>query len=146
MSFHLKLKQALIAFTLVCTAFMVPAFAANQTEANSKEIKEISAKELKSWIDSGKNFQLVDARPKKYEEGLVIVGARYLPYDSDAQAIQKALPSKDAIIVAYCASIKCPASTNLSKQLISLGYHHVYKYAGGLDEWNDKGYPVGPAK
>lgn len=115
-------------------------------EETQHRYQTIDAKELKGWIDSGKKFELVDARPKKYAEGDVIIGARYLPYDSDEKAIAKALPSKDATIVAYCASEKCPASGYLSDTLIDLGYKNVYKYPGGIADWEDRRYPMGPAK
>ena len=78
------------------------------TASSENSYKEIHAAELKRWIDSGKSFYLVDARPKKFDEGSVLPGAVFLPYDSDAKTIAKALPSKDSIVVAYCASSKWP--------------------------------------
>lgn len=139
---QVKAKLFTLAFVLgtIITPYAAAEDITNPT-ANQHGYKEIDAKELKNWIDSKKDFQLVDARPKKYDEGDVIVGAKFLPYDSDEKAITKALPNKNAIIVAYCASSKCPASAYLSDHLIQMGYTHVYKYPGGIADWFDKGYP-----
>lgn len=117
-----------------------------QEERQEAAYKSIDAKTLKSWIDAKKEMALIDARPKKFEKGEVIIGARFLPYDAEEAVIAKALPSKDTVIVTYCASEKCPASTYLSEQLVAMGYTHVYKYPGGIDDWQDHNYPTGKAK
>lgn len=111
------------------------------TEKNAG-YRTIHTQELKQWIDSGKQFQLIDARPKKYAKGEVIVGAKFLSYGADESIIAQMLPSKDATIVVYCASVECPMSGKLAKQLVKLGYKHVYKYPEGIDEWYEKQYPV----
>jgi hypothetical protein len=110
----MHIKSYLSALIFILSAMIIAAPFSSAYAAN-KKIKEIDAVELKSWIDSGKDFKLVDARPKKFEEGSVIVGATFLPYNADEDTITKSLPSKDAIIVAYCASSECPASTYLAK-------------------------------
>jgi len=144
----MKLISKVGVLTLVCFGTIMPntgscnVFDSWQTNQENQGYKEISANELKSWIDSKKDFRIVDARPKKFDEGDVIIGAQFLPYDSDENTISKILPSKDDVIVAYCASVRCPASANLNKKLLALGYKHVYKYAGGIDEWHQLGYPT----
>lgn len=151
------IKTSLIACGLVLSFLASPAagfsatnkdkaIASASTTATDQAYKNIDAKELKSWIDSGKKIELIDARPKKFESDNVIVGARFLAYDSDEKAIAKSLPNKDAIIVTYCASEKCPASKYLSEQLVKLGYTHVYKYPGGIADWIEHSYPTGKAK
>ncbi len=151
----MRIKSTLIALGVILSPIAAPvsAFSANkhashETHAQAKELayKQINAKELKSWIDSGKQIQLIDARPKKFEGGDVIVGAKFLAYDSDEKAIARALPSKEAIIVTYCASTKCPASAYLSNQLVDLGYKNVYKYPGGIADWMAKDYPTQKSK
>lgn len=133
-------------FTLIFSAYCpvsLSASAATEKSAKAEQgYKKIDAKELKQWMDSGKKIEIIDARPKKFEDGAKIVGAKLLPYDSDEAAITKALPSKESTIVVYCASTKCPASTYLSQQLVSMGYTHVYKYPGGIADWIDKKYPT----
>ena len=75
----MQIKSKFIALGMILSTLIAPhsIFSAAPSEtAKSQSIKEIHAKELKSWIDSGKQFQLVDARPKKFDEGFVIPGAK----------------------------------------------------------------------
>jgi rhodanese-related sulfurtransferase len=141
----MQIKSCLSALIFLLTAFIIAAPFASVHAAN-KKIKEIDAKELKAWIDSGKSFKLIDARPKKFENGELIVGAIFLPYNAEEDEITKALPAKDAIIVTYCSSSECPASTYLAKHLVKMGYKSIYKYTDGLEDWMDKGYPTTEAK
>jgi len=135
-----------IAFGLIAApSFAFSASTAAVSDTHDEGYKVIHADELKSWIDSGKTIQIVDARPKKFDEGVVIKGAVFLPYDSNDALIAKTLPSKDAVVVVYCANIKCPASTNLAKKLHSLGYKNLYKYPEGIADWMDKKLPTSPA-
>lgn len=139
----MRLKLTISSLGLVFGLLISPSIVFSETKNTSthtQEYKKIHAKELKSWIDSKKEFQLVDARPKKYDEGDVIPGAKFLPYDSDEKKITNTLSSKDSLVVVYCASIKCPASTTLADQLVKMGYKNVYRYPEGINDWMDKGY------
>lgn len=148
---HIKLIALGIALSFLSSPTAAFSTSSTKKEHEVKEEKKLGYKiidreELNKWIKSGKSIELIDARPKKFEKGDVIVGAKFLPYDSDEKAITKALPSKEAIIVTYCASEKCPASTYLSEQLVDLGYKNIYKYPGGIDDWVEHGYKTGKAK
>ncbi len=145
----MQLKRLLTTLGLLFSLIVIPSAVTALTETVSpkethqaEDYKTIHAKELKEWIDSGKHMVLIDARPKKFEEGVVIKGAKFLPFDSDDAKIIHTLPSKDAVIVVYCASIKCPASGKLAHKLTSMGYKHVYKYPEGIEDWMDKDYPL----
>lgn len=144
---YMKFKLMILGYFLnllvvPCIAFSAPV---KQT-AEELPYKIIHAKELKSWIDSGKQFQLIDARPKKYDDGDVITGAKFLPYNSEEQLIKKMLPARDAVIVVYCASLQCPASKYLAEKLLAMGYKNVYKYPEGINDWMDKDYPIEKAQ
>ncbi|MEW6712041.1 MAG: rhodanese-like domain-containing protein, partial [Candidatus Riflebacteria bacterium] len=73
-------------------------------------------------------------------------GALSLNAESKPEEIAKVLPKKEALIVAYCSNLQCPASKMLYKHLKSLGYTNVLKYPEGLQGWKDAGYPIKPAK
>lgn len=142
----MSLKASIMSLSLLVGLIITPNFVVG-SPAKAKEVSKetyhtIHTKELKNWIDSGKPIQIVDARPKKYDKGEVIVGAKFLPFDSTEAKITATLPDKDAVIVVYCASIKCPASGNLAKKLVSMGYTHIYKYPEGITEWMDRNYPL----
>ncbi|MDD5677032.1 MAG: hypothetical protein PHW60_03445 [Kiritimatiellae bacterium] len=55
------------------------------------------------------------------------------------------MKSKSALIVTYCANLKCPASVELAGKLKALGYKHVLEYPYGIEDWAAKGNPVNPA-
>lgn len=151
----MSLKASIISLSILLGVIIAPNFVDGSPATNHKDTKKeatkeayhtIHTKELKNWIDSGKPIQIVDARPKKYDKGEVIIGAKFLPFDSTEAKITATLPDKDAVIVVYCASIKCPASSNLAQKLVSMGYTHIYKYPEGIAEWMDKDYPLAEPK
>ena len=62
--------------------------------------------------------------------------------ESSEDAVAAALPSKDALVVAYCSNLKCPASAKLAEKLVGLGYKNVLKYPEGLEGWIQSGYEI----
>ena len=109
---------------------------------NSEAKLSIDAKGLKALLDTKAPMVLLDARSGKYDDGQRIPGAKQMNPDATDADIAKAAPSKDALIVAYCTSLKCPASKMLAENLVKLGYKNVIKYPGGIEEWVKLGNPV----
>ncbi len=85
---------------------------------------------------------IVDARGGKYLDDRRIPGATALAADSSDAEIAKALPDKNAEIVAYCSNTKCPASKTLANKLVLLGYTNIKKYPDGIDGWETAGKTV----
>ncbi|MFA5043959.1 MAG: rhodanese-like domain-containing protein [Kiritimatiellia bacterium] len=108
-------------------------------------IPEINTAALKTLIDSGATLTLLDARTGKYDDGRRIPGALSLAPDAKDEAILAMLKSKDALIVTYCANLKCPASVMLADKLQALGYKHILEYPYGIEGWAAEGNPVTPA-
>ena len=50
--------------------------------------------------------------------------------------------SKDAPIIVYCSDVGCMASYAAYKQLEAAGFTQIWRFAGGLLEWEEAGYPV----
>jgi rhodanese-related sulfurtransferase len=122
-----------------------PLAAASQTSAATTEQNHkitIKVEELKSWYDQKKTMLVLDARSKKYFDGKLLPNAKWLPSESSEKEILAAIPNKDSLIVVYCAGVKCPASGWLYDKLHSIGYHRVYEYHEGLEEWLQKGFPT----
>ncbi len=101
---------------------------------------------LKALMTAKTPLVLVDARTPKWDDGRRIPGALYVPADSDDAAIAKALPDKNAMIVAYCSNLKCPASKMLAEKLVKSGYKNVVKYPDGLEGWIAAGNAVTEAR
>ncbi|PKL49760.1 MAG: hypothetical protein CVV42_05340 [Candidatus Riflebacteria bacterium HGW-Riflebacteria-2] len=101
---------------------------------------------LKTLIDSGVPIIILDARSGKYDDGKRIPGALSLNSESKPEEISKVLPNKEALVVTYCANLKCPASNLLYKHLKSLGYSNLIEYPEGIQGWIEAGNPVKQAK
>ena len=48
---------------------------------------------------------------------------------------------KTQTIVCYCGP-DCELSKSLANKLFTLGYHSIYVYTGGWDQWKNAGYPI----
>lgn len=51
-------------------------------------------------------------------------------------------PDQDENIVVYCTNELSHASFQAFRMLESLGFAKVYRYAGGLEDWEAAGYPL----
>ena len=45
-------------------------------------------------------------------------------------------------IVVYCSGDPCPAGECAYYLLTQRGYKHVRRYAGGIADWEEAGYPI----
>ena len=104
-------------------------------------VKDIDAKKLKEWMDSGKDFVLIDARdPANYKKDH-LPGARSLLL-SDIDEYASGILEKDKTIVVYSNDINCPASGLVSNKLEGMGYGPVYNYDPSYGDWVERGYPL----
>jgi len=118
---------------LACSLLIVSSFAFAEEDSYG----HIDTKGLEALINSKASLTLLDARTKEHDEGSRIANAKLLPYDSSSEIIVKELPSKDSLIIVYCASEKCPLSGRLAHALVKNDYKNVIKYPEGLQGWID---------
>jgi rhodanese-related sulfurtransferase len=101
----------------------------------------ITRDELKAAIGAG-TVTVVDALGGDYHAKQHLPGALALaPGDVDALA-PAVLPDKGAAIVTYCTGPSCPNSGQVADRLTVLGYAHVRKYRGGIEDWVAAGLPT----
>ena len=101
----------------------------------------ITRDELKAAIGAG-TVTVVDALGGDYYAKQHLPGALALaPGDVDALA-RAVLPDKGAAIVSYCTGPSCPNSGQVADRLTVLGYAHVRKYRGGIEDWVAAGLPT----
>jgi len=101
-------------------------------------MKLIMADELKAKIDRGDDFKLVMAL------GDWAFALKHIPGSLNIHSEDKArelLGAGDEIVV-YCSNPSCIASVSAYKQLKALGYEKVSRFAGGLQEWEERGWPL----
>lgn len=97
----------------------------------------ISRDELKTKLDRGDTFRLVLALAEPAFKAQHIPGSTYMASIEDAAQF-----NKDEDIVVYCTGGTCNASRWAYDVLVSRGYSHVRRYAGGLEDWHSAGYPL----
>jgi len=102
----------------------------------------ITTEGLKALLSSGVPMHILDARSGKFDDGRRIPGAKSLNAESKVSAILRMLPEKEALIVTYCANLKCPASSKLFNHLKSLGYKNLIEYPEGIQGWMAAGHEV----
>ena len=101
-------------------------------------MKTIDHEELKQMLDGREPIRLVMALGDWAYQVKRIPGS--LHFATTREALQAL--GKDDEIVVYCSDENCIASRALGQQLERNGYTHVLHFAGGLDEWEQAGYPL----
>jgi rhodanese-related sulfurtransferase len=102
------------------------------------DMKLISRDELKSKLERKDNFKLVMAL------GAWEYRAKHIPGSLHFLTPEEAITSlaQDDEIVVYCSSYECIASVFAYKYLDRHGYKYVRRYAGGILDWEEAGYPL----
>ena len=102
------------------------------------EMKLIDREELKEKLDRRDDFKLV-----------MVIGdwgfrAKHIPDSLNIAAPEVATAElgPDDEIVVYCSGDSCPASRYAYQLLTERGYKNVRRYAGGISDWEEAGYPI----
>src|SRR2546423_10473890 len=104
--------------------------------------KTISRAELKTKIERGDEFQLVEALPQEKFRQQHLPGAVNLPPQQAPELAPQVLGDKNADIVVYCASSTCTASEDVARELVNQGYRRVRRYVEGKQDWAEAGLPT----
>src|SRR3989442_1031181 len=98
-------------------------------------VATITRDELKSKMDRGDKFKLVEALPEGSFKQVHLPGAINLPPKELRRLASKLLPDKNAEIVVYCASVTCDEAEKASDALVAMGYRNVKDYPEGKTDW-----------
>ena len=101
-------------------------------------MRTIGHEESKQMLDRKDDFRLVMAMGEWAYHAIHIPGS--INFATSRQALQS-LNKEDEIVV-YCSDEDCIASRALGQLLERHGYTHVLHFAGGLQEWEQAGYPL----
>ncbi|MBK7426762.1 MAG: molybdopterin-synthase adenylyltransferase MoeB [Saprospiraceae bacterium] len=109
-------------------------FCGLKNENMSSEVKEITVGQLAEWIDSGKEFQLIDVR-EPHEYAIAEIGGILIPL---AQISEHA----DRISLEKPVVIHCRSGVRSAKAIRELqelhGWDHLYNLKGGILAWADE--------
>src|ERR1043165_4828381 len=116
-----------------------PRFLTIVDDAKSR-VKQTSIHDVKTKLDRGERFTLVDVREESefaqdHLPGAVHLGRGVIESDIEARA-----PDLNAPMILYCGGgfRSALAADNLQK----MGYNNVVSMDGGIREWREKGYPL----
>jgi len=104
----------------------------------------ITRDELRRKMERGDEFTLVMTL------SALAFGAKHIPGSRHFETIPEALAALDPAeeIVLYCADVHCVSSIYAYVRLERAGYTRLRRYAGGIADWEEAGYPLesGPAE
>lgn len=125
------LKSLTIVLLIITLAFAVGCQVSGSSGA-SLSYKEITANELLSWLEDGKEFRLIDVREEYEYNEAHIPGAQLLPLGQLEDNLM--MLGREEVIVLVCRSARRSgeAAVLLSEQ----GYTQVYNLVGGMLEWH----------
>ncbi len=124
-------------------AMLALAFIPAVAMASSSVYTEIDANKLLEMQKSVPDLVVIDSRGGEWFDDRVIEGALNLSAaDTNEENLAKIIPSKDTPIVFYCSSLECPASKAAAHEASNAGYNNIYKYPGGLKDWEEKNLPI----
>jgi rhodanese-related sulfurtransferase len=103
-------------------------------------IRQLTVDEVKSKLDRGESFHLVDVREESEWAKDHLPKAIHLSKGIIERDIEARVPSQHAEIILYCGGgyRSALAADNLQK----MGYTNVYSMDGGIREWRGKAYPL----
>jgi len=102
----------------------------------------ITVQELNDALADGRNPAIVDVRSEaaRMLDSRIIPGALLADVNS-VDLIVNAVPL-DAELVIYCTCPNEASAALVAKALMSRGYKRVRPLLGGLDAWDEAGYPI----
>ncbi len=115
-----------------------PRFLKIVEDAKSR-VGETTVDEVKTRMDRGDKFVLVDVREESEFEKDHLPGAIHMGKGVIERDIEQKVPDLNTPLVLYCGGgfRSALAADNLQK----MGYTNVISMDGGVRDWREKGYP-----
>ncbi len=125
-----KIKGLIIMLLISLSLFGMTA-CGGETE-NPPTYEQISAEQVKSIVDTEKDYVIIDVRTEEeFAEGHIENAILIAEYEI-ANRAEKELPDKEQLILVYCRSGR--RSKIASEELVKLGYTNVKEF-GGIIDW-----------
>ncbi len=105
-----------------------------------RRIREVTVDQVKTKLDRGEKFYLVDVREESEWAKDHLPNAIFLGKGIIERDIEQKVPETGAEIVLYCGGgyRSALAADNLQK----MGYTNVYSMDGGIRGWRERNYPL----
>ena len=109
-------------------------------ESSLSIVGECDIHQVKSMIDEGKDFILVDVREDREWVESHIEGAIHLGKGIIERDISNTIPNKDKLIVLYCQGGF--RSALAGENIIKMGYKNVLSMSGGFSDWANNNFSI----
>jgi len=105
-----------------------------------KRIRETTVDDVKTKLDRGEKFLLIDVREESEYAKDHLSGAIHLGKGIIERDIEERVPDQNATMILYCGGgfRSALAADNLQK----MGYERVISMDGGIRGWREKGFPL----
>lgn len=107
------------------------------------QLNEIDADSLQALVES-ESAVLFDARkPEEFITGYIPKAINFPIADfKEKYPLYRDLLADGKTIITYCVGIHCTDSTMLAKELFQKGHTDIFVFKGGVEEWQEYGYPL----
>ena len=105
-----------------------------------QRVRELTVDDVKSKLDRGEKFHLIDVREESEFAKDHLPNAVHLGKGVIERDVEEKFPDTAAPLVLYCGGgfRSALAADNLQK----MGYTNVLSMDGGIREWREKKYPL----
>jgi rhodanese-related sulfurtransferase len=103
-------------------------------------VREVTVDDIKTKLDQGEKFQLVDVRGESEYAKDHLPAAIHLGKGVIERDVETQVPDLNTPLVLYCGGgfRSALAADNLQK----MGYTNVLSMDGGVRDWRNKGFPL----
>lgn len=101
----------------------------------------ITVNELKRALESEHPPVVINVLGRDAYRAKHIPGSINVPTD-EIDRVEMLVPTKDDMIVVYCANADCDASPKAARKLEAMGYTNVHDFEAGYAGWRNAGYPL----
>lgn len=113
------------------------------TPAHIEGVTNVDAEGLIEKVMNTPELVLFDSRITADRKEGYIEGSISLPdIDTSCDSLEIMTPDRDTPVMFYCNGIKCGRSAKAAQIAIDCGYAEVYLFRKGMEEWQDKQYPL----
>ena len=116
--------------------------AAIQAQSAEAEFALISTEQLKTMVETKKDFLLIDARTTTEYQEAHIVGAVSIPEKNFDESLGLLPKGKSKLLVFYCNGVKCGKSKKSAIKATAIGYKNIQLYSEGFPVWEEKGLNI----
>ena len=105
-----------------------------------KRVREVTVDDVKTRLDRGETFLLVDVREESEFAKDHLPGAMHLGKGVIERDVEQRVPDPNTPMILYCGGgfRSALAADNLQK----MGYKQVLSMDGGIREWREKNLPL----